>query len=68
MALRTDDENSNSPLRGVTYVWQEGDKSPSNDWEQWMQLFEVAVLTRHSISITELLRNADQTSSPDKQP
>ena len=60
MALRADEENSNSPLPGVTYFWQEADKSPSNDWEQWMQLFEVAVLARHSISITELLRNADQ--------
>ena len=60
MALRADEEISNSPLPGVTYFWQEADKSPSNDWEQWMQLFEVAVLARHSISITKLLRNADQ--------
>ena len=60
MALRADEENSNSPFPGVTYFWQEADKSPSNDWEHWMQLFEVAVLARHSISITELLRNADQ--------
>ena len=36
MAQRADEENSNSPLPGVTYFWQEADKSPSNDWEQWM--------------------------------
>ena len=60
MALRAEEDSSNSPLPGVTYFWQDADKPPSYDWEQWRQLFEVAVLARHSISITELLREADQ--------
>ena len=60
MALRAEEDSSNSPLPGVTYFWQDADKPPSYDWEQWRQLFEVAVLARHSISITELLRVADQ--------
>ena len=61
MALRsTDDEPSNSPVLGLNYFWQEAEKEPSYDWEQWQQLFEVAVLTRHSISVTEITRTADE--------
>ena len=47
----------------MTYFWQDADKPPSYDWEQWRQLFEVAVLARHSISTTELLREADQQNT-----
>ena len=60
MALRAEEDNSNSPLPGLSYFWQEAEKPPDYDWEQWVQLFEVAVLARHSISMTELLRVADQ--------
>ena len=63
MALRAEDDNSNSPLPGISYFWQEADKPPGYDWEQWVQLFEVAFLARHSISMTELLRNADHQNS-----
>ena len=59
MALRAEDDNSNSPLPGLSYFWQEAEKPPGYDWEQWVQLFEVAVLASHSISMTELLREAD---------
>ena len=45
---------------GLSYFWQEAEKPPGYDWEQWVQLFEVAVLARHSISMIELLRVADQ--------
>ena len=61
MALRsTDDESSNSPVPDLNYFWQEAEKEPSYDWEQWKQLFEVAVLARHSISVTEITRTADE--------
>ena len=60
MALRAEENNSNSLSPGVGYFWQETEKPPGYDWEQWVQLFEVAVLARHSISMTELLRDADQ--------
>ena len=60
MALRAEDDNSNSPLPGRNYFWQDAEKPPSYDWEQWVQLFEVAVLARHSISMTELLREVDE--------
>ena len=61
MALRsTHDESSNSPVPGLNYFWQEAEKEPSYDWEQWQQLFEVAVLARHSISVTEITRTGDE--------
>ena len=60
MALRAENDNSNSPLHGLNYFWQDAEKPPSYDWEQWVQLFEVAVLARHSISMTELLREVDE--------
>ena len=67
MALRASssnetDENSNSPVPCLHYFWQEADKTPSYEWEQWVQLFEVAVLARHSISVSELIREEDQNN------
>ena len=56
MALRSEKDSSNSPLPGVTYFWQDADKPPNYDWDQWVQFFEVAVLARHPISRTELLQ------------
>ena len=60
MALRAEDDNSNSPLPGLSYFWQDAEKPLGYDWEQWVEFFEVAVLARHSISMTELLREADE--------
>ena len=54
MELRAEDHNSNSPLPGLNYFWQDAEKPPSYDW------VEVAVLARHSISMTELLREVDE--------
>ena len=63
MALRSSDEDSsNSPVPGLNYFWQEAEKSPTYEWEQWIQLFEVAVLARHSISVSELTREVTQDS------
>ena len=61
MALRASEYDSfKSPAPGLQYFWQDAEKPPTYEWEQWIQLFEVAVLARHSISITELTRDADQ--------
>ena len=60
MTLRAEEESYKSQLPGVTYFWQDADKPPSYDWDQWVQLFEVTVLARHPISMTELLRTADK--------
>ena len=55
-----DDDQLNAPVPGLIYFWQDAEKSPSYDWDQWLQLFEVVVLARHSISVSELTRNADE--------
>ena len=65
MALRANsenDDNSYSRVPGLKYFWQEANKSPSYEWEQWVQLFEVAVLARHSISVSEITREEDQNN------
>ena len=61
-SLNETDENSNSPVPGLHHFWQEADKTPSYEREQWVQLFEVAVLARHSISVSELIREEDQNN------
>ena len=54
MALRANDsdDNSNSLVPGLHYFWQGAEKTPPYEWKQRIQLFEVAVLARHSISIS----------------
>ena len=61
MALRASEEDcSNSPVPSLQHFWQEAAKPPTYEWEQWIQLFEVAVFARHSISVTELTREVTQ--------
>ena len=59
MALRATEEGSDFPVPGLNLFWQEPEKAPSYHWEQWLQLFAVAVLARYSISVSELTRVAD---------
>ena len=61
MALRASEDNSsNSPVTGVHYFRQDPEKKPTNQWEQWIQLLEVAVQARHSISVPDITSEADQ--------
>ena len=61
MTLRkTDDKNSKLQLPGLNYSWQEAGKLPKYEWEQWVHLYEVAVLARHTNSIRTLIRKVDQ--------
>ena len=59
MALRANDTDDvpSSPLPGLSYFWQDAEKTPTSEWANWLQLFEMAVLARHSISISEVLKN-----------
>ena len=59
MALRANDTDDvpSSPLPGLSYFWQDAEKTPTSEWANWPQLFEMAVLARHSISISEVLKN-----------
>ena len=45
-----------SPLPGLSYFWQDADKSPTTEWNSWVELFEMAVLARHSSSTSEVLK------------
>ena len=58
MALRVNEfvDASSSPLPGLSYSWQDADKSPTTEWNNWAELFEMAVLARHSIPISEVLK------------
>ena len=61
MALRVNDsDDATSSLPGLSYFWQEADKSPTTEWNSWVELFEKAVLARHSISISELLKTPSE--------
>ena len=59
MTLRSTEDTSNSPVPGLNYFWQDAEKEPSCG-EQWQQIFDVAVLARHSISVSEITRNVDK--------
>ena len=62
-ALRANnEENSKSPIPSLSYFWHDAKKPIIYEREQWAQLFEVAELDRHSILMTELLREANQQS------
>ena len=55
MALREfENDSSSRPVPGLQYFWQDEEKPPTYEWKQWIQLFEVAALARHSISVSEL--------------
>ena len=61
MALRAfDDDSSNSPVPGLKEFWHEAEKPLPYDWQQWIQLFDETVLARHSISVSDLSREANQ--------
>ena len=40
--------------------WHEANSTPTMNWDKWLDLFQVAVMAKFSISITELTRDVDQ--------
>ena len=63
MALRASNDEVNSPVLGLSYYWQDPEKPPIYDWDQWIQLLEVAVLAKHSIAIFELFQEPTEQNS-----
>ena len=49
-----------SLLPGLPLFWPHADKPPAMEWERWIDLFAVAVMAKHSISIDELTRTVDK--------
>ena len=50
------DDATSSLLPGLSYFWQDADKSPTTEWNSGVELFEMAVLARLSHSISEVLK------------
>ena len=51
-----------SLLPGLPLFWSDSTISPLLEWEQWFDLFAVAVMAKVSISIEELTRTTDENS------
>ena len=71
MALRAESNNSYSSsltlsttamshLVGLPVYWHEATSSPTMDFDKWLDLFQVAVMAKFSISITELFREVNE--------
>ena len=69
MALRA--QNNNSPLFdsvnnfnvtfwSFTCLFAQGEFQPHNNWDKWLDLFQVTILAKSSTSITELNREVTQ--------
>ena len=57
MALRAS-EQSGGPqaIAGLPSYWTEASKAPTLEWEKWIDLFEVALMAKNNISLTELTK------------
>ena len=64
MALRAENPSSSSSssshLVGLPVFWSDATANPAMDWDKWLNLFQVALMAKYSISITELTREATQ--------
>ena len=65
MALRAENPSSSSSsssshLVGLPVFWSDATSNPAMDWDKWLDLFQVALMAKYSISITELTREATQ--------
>ena len=63
MALRAENSSSltlsttaMSHLVGLPVYWHEANTTPTMDWDKWLGQFQVAVMAKFSISITDLTR------------
>ena len=49
-----------SHLVGLPVYWHEANSTPTMDWDKWLESFQVAVMAKFSISITELTREVNE--------
>ena len=62
MALQAEPRTSSS-IAGLPIYWQAATKTPEPEWEKWIEIFEVALMAKSNISITELTKT---TGTKDK--
>ena len=64
MALRAENSSesssSSSHLAGLPVFWSDATTNPTMDWDKWFDLFQVAMMAKYSISISELTRQTTQ--------
>ena len=68
MTLRAQNEISSSTIQssslshlvGLPVFWHDANFSPTLEWNKLVNLFQVAVMAKYSISLTELTRDASQ--------
>ena len=63
MALRAENSSassSSSHLAGLPVFWSDATTNPTMDWDKWFDLFQVAMMAKYSISISELTRETTQ--------
>ena len=66
MALRARNELSSSTIQssslshtvGLPVFWHDANSNPTMEWDKWVDLFQVAVMAKYSISLAELTRDA----------
>ena len=45
---------------GLPVFWHDAYSNPTMEWDKWVDLFQVTVMAKYSISLTELTRDASQ--------
>ena len=61
MALRAP-EYSGGPqaIAGLPTYWTDASKTPTLEWEKWIDLFEAALMAKNNISVSELTNRQEQ--------
>ena len=64
MELRAENSGHSSSLSshlvGLTVFWSDAVANPPMDWDKWFDLFQVPIMAKYSMYITELTGNVDQ--------
>ena len=49
-----------SHLMGFPVDWHDASTNPTMDWDKWLDLFQVAITAKYSVSVMELTRDANE--------
>ena len=64
MALRAENSSSTSSssshLVGMPVFWSDATTNPTMDWDKWFDLFQVALMAKYPLSVSELTRATTQ--------
>ena len=63
MALRPEPSGGPQAIAGLPTCWRDASKNPTLEWEKWRDLFEVALMAKNNISISELTKTGNKDKS-----